>query len=411
MRKSSTGLTYVLAVLFALVIPASAPAQVQEISQTVKKLKAVPVDTEMPSTEVPDEASLLLTQLKHELRDLVAARLAEAGRDAMPAGIQRSVLNDLKAGGIELRADLPDGTRSGPVPEDAEFGFIQKITIEKSPTHEDLLVAVVTLQIPCGSDSSFYIFQWQKTAWNLILAQEANGYSQVDGAQGNFGYSISAPDVNGRWFVATVDVNLWCTSNWQAIRYKILRVGSNAYEPKVLYTGKSGIFLEDELYKLKTTSDTVSLSFVAEQSLDMGILLRVHLLNFGVTGDAVTRIEPLALRPEEFLDEWFQLAWSDASKSVEKSQESHARLWHEWKKPVAPADSSLRFVQPCGHEKPAKQWVVGIDWGEGATVAKSLYFKISRTDGTFRILGVSEIRPAGCPGESPPDYQPHLTLP
>ncbi len=365
----------------------------------------------MPSTEVPDEASLLLTLLKHELRDLIAARLAEAGRDALPARLQESVRNDLRAGGIVLQSDVPEVTRTGPLPEDAEFGFIEKITIEKSPKHEDFLVAVVTLQIPCGSDASLYIFQWQKTAWNLVLAQEANGYNQIDGAQGDFAYSISPSDVGGHWFVATANVNPWCTSNWQAIRYKILRAGSNAYEPVVLYTGESGIYREDDLFTLKTTPDTASLSFVAEQSLDMGILLRVHLLNFGVTGDAVTRTEPLALRPEDFLDEWFKLAWSDASKSVEKSQESQAHLWHEWKKTAAPADSSLQFVQPCGHEKPAKQWVVGIDWEEGETVAKSLYFKISRTNGTFSMLSASETRPSGCPGESSPYDSSDLTLP
>jgi hypothetical protein len=69
-----------------------------------------------------------------------------------------------------------------------------------------------------------------------------------------------------------------------------------------------------------------------------------------------------------------------------------------------------RFVQPCETETPAKRWVVGIDWGETETVKKSLYFKMSRTNGAFRIFSVSEIRPSGCPGESQPDYEPDLTL-
>jgi hypothetical protein len=134
-------------------------------------------------------------------------------------------------------------------------------------------------------------------------------------------------------------------------------------------------------------------------------------LNFRVSGDAVTRIEPLAPHPEDFLDEWFQLPWSDASKSVEPAQEKQAHEWHEWKNTTALEFSSLRFVQACGNEKPAQRWVVGIDWGETKTEPRSLYFEMSRSDSTFRILNVSEIRPSGCPGESPPDYQPGLTLP
>jgi hypothetical protein len=178
----------------------------------------------------------------------------------------------------------------------------------------------------------------------------------------------------------------------------------------VLYTGKSDIFLEDDLFKLKTTPGTVSLSFVAQQSLDFDVLLRMHLLNFRISGDAVTRIDPVALHPQDFLDEWFQLPWSDASKSVEHTHENQAHSWTQWKKTAAPKFSSLRFVQPCETETPGKRWVVGIDWGETETVKKSLYFKMSRTNGAFRIFSVSEIRPSGCPGESQPDYEPDLTL-
>ncbi len=178
----------------------------------------------------------------------------------------------------------------------------------------------------------------------------------------------------------------------------------------MLYTGKSDIFLEDDLFKLKTTPGTVSLSFVAQQSLDFDVLLRMHLLNFRISGDAVTRIDPVALHPQDFLDEWFQLPWSDASKSVEHTHENQAHSWTQWKKTAAPKFSSLRFVQPCETETPAKRWVVGIDWGETETVQKSLYFKMSRTNGAFRIFSVSEIRPSGCPGESQPDYEPDLTL-
>src|SRR5580698_4670374 len=164
MGKVSAQLRFALPIVFALLVPTFLRAQVQDIAQTAKKLKAIPVDSELPSTDVPEDASVLLTQFKHELRDLVAARLAGAAADQAPEKLQESILNDRAAAGIELRADVPDVTRTGPLPEDAEFGFIQKITIAKPAEHQDLIVAVVTLQIPCGSDWSLYIWQWQKTA-------------------------------------------------------------------------------------------------------------------------------------------------------------------------------------------------------------------------------------------------------
>jgi hypothetical protein len=413
MKKASTRLGYALPILFALLIPARLSAQVRDIVRTAAKLKAVPVDTELPGTEVPDEASVLLTQFKHELRDLIAARLADAGRDATPARLQESILNDLSAGGIELRSDLPGVTRSGPLLEDAQFGFIQKITIGRPSKHEDMLIAVITLQIPCGSDSSLYIFQWEKTAWKLVLAQEADGYRRIDGAQGEFDYSVSPPDAQGNWFAATSDVNPWCTSAWRNIGYKILRVGSDAYDPRVLISGQSGVYIGmDDVSKLRTTSNTASLSFIAEQGLNLGAMFRIHLLNFQISGDQVMRVAPLALHPEGFLDEWFDLPWDHASRWVDQSQESQLHSWHEWAKKAGSGFANLRLAQPCGTAIPANRWVLGIDLAKKSnTDPDSLYFEISRTGGVFRILRIAEVRPSGCPGENPPDDSPELTLP
>jgi len=43
---------------------------------------------------------------------------------------------------------------------------------------------------------------------------------------------------------------------------------------------------------------------VAAQGLDDSIMTRLHVQKYEVNGDRVTRVPPLALAPEDFLDEW-----------------------------------------------------------------------------------------------------------
>lgn len=232
-----------LIVAYLVAVPAiSAASQVKSISQTIRDLRKAWQINEAPS--VPDDprirpaARTLLKKLKHQLRDLLLDTInAQDHRIRSPERLKSNLLAKLKKSGIPVGG--------------YEIGDITGISIQRPERHPNLLAFTTTLGILCGNDTSLYLARWRGIRWELILALEANDYKEIDGAQGLFKYAISPPDRKGDFFVVVVDINPWCTSNWQAIRYKVFRVGSKPYRPKRIMSRKETVYLGSDLtYRL-----------------------------------------------------------------------------------------------------------------------------------------------------------------
>lgn len=181
----------------------------------------------------------------------------------------------------------------------------------------------------CGRDSSIYVYRKHGKQWDLVIVQEANDYTEVSGAQGSFVYAISPPDHQGQWFVVVTDVNPWCTSNWQSLRYKVLRAGPSPTQPQVLLSKRATTYLgQDEPQKISVRKDGFQLAYWGHFALDAGILVRAHVENYLVGVDHVRRVPPFALHPHEFVDEWLELPSAEASEQTEPSQRESLQAWH-----------------------------------------------------------------------------------
>lgn len=232
-RKSKLIMALMVAYLVAIAT-ISAASQVKSISQTIRDLRKAWQINEDPS--VPDDprirpaARILLKKLKHQLRDLILDTFNARGhRIGSPERLKSDLLAKLKRNGITA------GSLGG-------RGTIADIGIHRPDKHPNLLAVTTTLEILCGNDTSLYLAKRRGTRWELILALESNDYKEISGAQGSFEYAISPPDRKGDFFVVTVDINPWCTSFWQAIRYKVFRVGSQPYRPKRIMSRKEGVY-------------------------------------------------------------------------------------------------------------------------------------------------------------------------
>jgi hypothetical protein len=222
---------------------------------------------------------------------------------------------------------------------------------------------VTNLTIPCGSDASLNLYRRYGAAWQLILVEESNGYKDISGGQGSFQFAVSPPDAEGNWYVVTTDVNPWCSSNWQQLRYKVLRPGEDANHPAVLLDEHTSVYLGTDVpYKLTLNRQGFELRIVAAQGLDDSILTREHVQNYEVSGNRVKRIPPLALAPEDFLDEWVGMKWEDASAwtsnvDAAKLQKWHDRLSRDSREKI---DTEFDFVQPCKAAEKAAKWQIGL---------------------------------------------------
>jgi len=393
--------TLACVILFALQANANAQArsnpQNDSISSTSRALQKL--DGEAAYTDVPTEARPLLTRLKHQLRDLVTRTL-----DADPSMLTSArvfnarVLAALKREGVTMGRPKDDDVHT--------YGSVISVNIFRPQGYAELIAATTTVSVQCGEDTSLYLFRREGKRWRLALADESNDYEKVSGARERFDFRVSPPDARGDFFVVAADVNPWCTSAWQLMRYRVMRVGDDAYSPRVLRSGEEGIYLGTELEGFRLTADasTFTLRFDSSQSLDPGRLIRPHVLKFKVSNDSVERVAPVALKPEDFADEWTQIKWDEAARWSEPSKLSELKRWHDTLNPDGKGfmGSEILFVQPCG--KPASVWQVGvesyIDDENRARVPPKLYFTIARDGAGFRMRGVSDARPSECNGSA-----------
>jgi hypothetical protein len=85
----------------------------------------------------------------------------------------------------------------------------------------------------------------------------------------------------------------------------------------------------------------------------------VSIARYKIIGDETKRMQPLALTPEDFLDEWVQLDWNEAAHS--SSQSSELPNWHSMLNALANDSTEIEFVQACGEPGTAdKTWLVGL---------------------------------------------------
>lgn len=286
-------------------LSASLPAPPREnetdlrlVAETVHSLRQI--HTDCMDTTLPLAAKPLLTTLKHQLRDLMADLLRFEGRDTSTVLLNAKVIEELRHSGVYLQEPLCATVDENYFDRGYDYGDIDNITVERPGSCIDLIAVTTTIGVCCGEDTSLYLFKHDGIQWKLILQHEANNYDEVSGAQGRFQYGISPVDEHGDFFVLAANVNPWCTSNWQMLRYTVLRPGSNPGEPRVILSEQHSIFLlDDPSFTLKVRGESFRLAFHDESFMDLSNLgIEVdwddpkseRMMGYTVNGDRVTLV-------------------------------------------------------------------------------------------------------------------------
>ena len=239
------------------------------IAGTVSRLRENRVDSFDPG--VPPAAQALIVKLKHQLRDFIQETLnSRAYEDDGPHRLDTMLNDELEKAGVQLTRDTEE-IYDGKIPEYYSYGDIYEFKVSRPAGHRDLVAVTTTLGVCCGVDTSLYLFQYEGQKWNLVLAYESSEYDEIDGAHAILQYAVSPPEKNGDFFVAVANVNPWCTSNWQTLRYVVLKpvIGSN--EPKVILSKTNTIYLgvADPVYELNLEPQGFRLSLFDEKMMEM----------------------------------------------------------------------------------------------------------------------------------------------
>jgi hypothetical protein len=232
---------------------------------------------------------------------------------------------------------------------------------------EGLLVITTAVGILCGYDESAYAYKRISDRWQRIWESEQNDYSPKKYAPQHIvavhvGQSWDGGHKFGPTFFMTLGNEPWCSSNWHAVYYRVWRVNSSG--PKLLIDGSDFAFLRTWTYMVGSLSaqDTilnksapvdVMIEFT-ERSIDGGVHSREAIRHFQIEGDKVRRVDPVALSPRDFVDEWLTQPWDESMRwSVSPDL-------HQWHRKLHSDFVAGEFSYPTMHCHTPDLWQVAV---------------------------------------------------
>jgi hypothetical protein len=357
--------------LVALVLAASAyAADLNEIRATQQRLVAARNSDKPPRDEVPLEDVALG---KRQLLSWAESRLQTFGRNADPVVLTKALSKELQDG-IEPRSgDSLD--RLG----DLDVAFSR-------PGGEPVWLQMSTdVGIPCGADRSIYLYEWRGDRWNRRFALEANEGSRANYGPQNFvEIQISPVDARGARLILATGYPPACMSVWQTLYIRLFRVGAT----QTLLLEQTPTANQGEDYSARLEPNGALVKFDGF-GIDASYLIRPHVLHYQLDHGKVQRIEPIALSPRDFVEEWLTRPWNEISVwSEPQLAEWHKKLH---KDPVSGVYDAVRGCRNPG------QWQISIDFDDKTT---SYFSVLDRGDSRFKMLRVSERPRTDCSGRN-----------
>jgi hypothetical protein len=136
--------------------------------------------------------------------------------------------------------------------------------------------------------------------------------------------------------------------------------GAKVAEPIVLLTRQEKLVGDfNPPFLLDVQEDWLAMTERKLRKLDGG--LGVAISRYQVGDNQVQRIAPLALTPQDFLDQWIQLTWADASQWSKGSSSDAIKEWHSELSVLSSDSTEIRSVHLCsGSEAGDADWLVEV---------------------------------------------------
>ena len=377
-------------------------------SPPVMQLKAIAKDVlnNATSASAVRGATPRLTDLKHGLRDWVEAHLANYGEN-IPGEELRGLLNaELDDAGLQEQPDID------------EFNAIDPYANVESILHPDgvgnFLAITTGVGIQCGDDESAYLYEWTGT-WTRRLSVEQNTYTEKEYTpQTGVKLHLSTADPEGKRTLLISGINPGCASFWQTSYNRVYRASPSKEPVKVLDLSRI-IYIEDHPpMQLRTEPGSITIQFPV-RSIDTSYP-RTFVAHYALAGDKAVRVDPIALRPNDFVEEWMSLSWEDAAKWSESVHAGSLKSWHSKFLPTENVTGDPEPWRKCG-DGLYQIGYSGLKRMESEPVEKttpigSAYFLV-RDLGQyrFRMVNMSDKEFDGCGPEYQPDDKAPTLIP
>jgi hypothetical protein len=149
---------------------------------------------------------------------------------------------------------------------------------------------------------------------------------------GDFLYGSSPPDRSRAWYVIVTYIAPWCSSTWSLIHYEVVRPARDNSKQAVLLEQSEDVWSGgDDFRTLVVKPAEFELRFDGS-SIDQDVQNRAVVRRFEIVGNHFRRLQPVALSPRDFVDEWIVSPWEQAAQwsaasSGEALQNARRAAW------------------------------------------------------------------------------------
>jgi hypothetical protein len=197
------------------------------------------------------------------------------------------------------------------------------LSLSRPPEYPEMLLLRIDIDLPFGVDGAAYLYAARDGRWKRILASERK-QNRIGNSLTTVALSPAGPDGSHLLLtVVTPAVNVGCV---HAFGYDLYRIGPAMHSAvRLLSRGETSDVCAGQ-GEVSMESDGFRIDFVA---ITRNAERRGGVVHYQVIGDQVRRVAPVALRPEDFVDEWAQRSWREALEWSVRGNQKDLRKSHE----------------------------------------------------------------------------------
>ena len=347
-------------------------------------------------------ASPRLTMIKHRLRDWVESQLGDVPSDP----------NDDPDAQLPLAARLNAQLKQEHLFREDEsahtgdfwtrIGFLGEVRLEYKQ-RQTYLVLRTAVEVHCGFDESAYLYRFQDGHWKRLWGSEQNSYTKEKYLVQSISAVLVSPPLNeAHPYVLTLGTEPWCSSNWHDVYVRLWSLSSSGEEPKLLLDKSDWAYLGAHDIPIQgSVGRKDALVEYTVGSLDPGLHSREAVLHYAIQSEKAERINPVALSPRDFVEEWLKEPWEQSRHWSSSLQRAALKKAHR--------DTGRdEFIQPTRHCRTPDLWQVGLGSQDGKK--RPVYFLVRwRPPYDFTMIQVSKRSP-GCTQKDPAADDEYRTL-
>jgi hypothetical protein len=403
--------------LLLLTLPAALAAQpyaqpdlkapTQQVKAVQSQLLAFKLESDMDE-DVPAALQDQIAAFKDAFAALADAAVACAPANVDPKALEAPLAKLLDANKPEVQ-EVYDPKK--PPQLDQIYGADLRVKVTRPQSEPQLLLVEFNFGICCGFDSVLLAYEQIGGAWKQVLRWQSPAYDSVGDAFGDFfDYAVIPGEDPNHWKVAVAHGEPWCTSRWSSFGLDLIQPTSGGVSPKVL----QHIDHEFVRFEIEPTLKLVPEGFqlrLQTGMIDQLVMTRIGIFRYRVSGAHLERTQPVANNGRDFVDEWIQSAWDDASRW--SAEANRAKLEQVHKKVAGLLDQKTKDhakdlplftfgpVHHCTDAKPHYQVELDEEWVDDKGNSRpdsSTYFQIEEGKNSFTMLSAAASANPHCIG-------------